>query len=413
VNYDKMYTFKFENYCLLHEAPYSYFMNFTLSITIIAFAILQSCHPNPTGLIQNELDEISRRWVPDKRVGICNFTLEEGQKNEMVLKGETIFPKAKEEVLRLLASKSITFVDSVAILPDTIRTDKCWGIIALSVANLRSKPAHSAELVTQAIMGTPVRILKEDGGWILVQTPELYIAWTNVSSVEQMNLTTINNWRHADRIIYTDTYGMVYKDSKLKMVMSDLVAGAIVVKKSTKQNLIEVILPNGSSGFVSNPNWLSFKQWKDTLSLTGDHIAEIGERFLGFPYMWGGTSSKAMDCSGLVKTVYFLNGVILERDASQQIKHGKELNITNGSDKLQKGDLLFFGSKNPYRVLHVGIYIGNNQIIHSSGSVQISGIDPNNGNYCNRLNAEFLGARRIIGSLSESGNWPIKSHNWY
>jgi gamma-D-glutamyl-L-lysine dipeptidyl-peptidase len=388
-------------------------MKVVLLFTFIAVVLLLSCHSSSVEPLQGEINAIAKRWVPDKRVGICSFTLLRRGGDKMVLKGESLIPEARSEVLALLKSKGISVTDSSVMLPDTVQNEKSWGIIDISVANLRSRPAHPAELVSQAIMGTPVRVLKEDDGWILIQTPDHYIAWTNNSSVQRMSFPEINNWRNSDRLIYKDSYGTVYKDIMRTMIMSDLVAGAIVIKKSGKGDVSEVCLPDGRNGYVSNQNWMNFKQWKDTVSLISDKMIATGNQFLGFPYLWGGTSSKAMDCSGFVKTVCFLNGVILERDASQQFMHGKEIDITSGWDKLQKGDLLFFGSKQPFHVTHVGMYIGDSEVINSSGYVRIGSLDRNRDNFSDYLSSTLIGAKRIIGFNPEQGYLPVKLHNWY
>ena len=388
-------------------------MKSIVPIAIASLILLLGCQSPSADLVQTEIDSIAKRWVPDKRVGICDLTLLKGKSNEMILRGESMFPEAKAEVLQLLVSKGISVIDSVQILPDTIHFEKNWGVVSLSVANLRSKPAHSAEMASQAIMGTPVRILKESDGWLLVQTPDQYIAWTNATSIKQMKRSEIIDWRNADRLIYTDTYGIISGDDKLTSVVSDLVAGAIVVKKSENKNIIEVTLPDGRSGYVSNQKWLNLKQWKDTVSVIPAKLIANGERFLGFPYLWGGTSSKGIDCSGFVKTIYFLNGVILERDASQQFKHGKEIDITSGWENLQKGDLLFFGSKETKRITHVGMYIGDSEIIHSSGSVRINSLDPKRENYSKHLSSILVGAKRVIGTPSGPGYLPVKMHSWY
>jgi hypothetical protein len=382
-------------------------------LTIVLLTLLVSCQRSWVKPVQKEITLIEKRWVPDKRVAICDITIVKGKGNEMVLKGESTIAEAKTEIIQLLSLKGITFVDSVILLPDTIHLEKTWGIVSLSVANLRSKPAHSSEMVSQAIMGTPCRVLKEDDGWILIQTPDLYIGWTNESSVQQMNHTEINEWRKADRIIYTDTYGVISGDSKLTSVISDLVAGAIVIKKSEDKNISQVILPDGRSGYVSNQKWLNLNEWKDTVNLLPEKMIDTGERFLGFPYLWGGTSSKGLDCSGFVKTVCFLNGVILERDASQQFTHGEIIDVTSGWDKLKKGDLLFFGSKQPLRVTHVGMYIGESQFIHCSGSVQLNSFDPKKEDYNKHLFEVLVGAKRIIGQPSQQGIMSVKMDSWY
>ena len=388
-------------------------MKSQITFAIFVFTLLLSCHPKSVDLLQSEIDGVAKRWVPDKRVGLCNFKLENGSGDKIVLKGETIFPEAKTEVLQLLKNKGISVTDSSVILPDSVSLKKIWGVVSLSIANLRSKPAHSSELVSQAIMGTPVRVLKMEDGWVLVQTPDRYIAWTNQAAVHLMSSSEMNEWRNGDRLIYTESNGSVYEDSKQTVVMSDLVAGAIVTKKSESKNITEVSLPDGRVGFVTNQNWRNFKQMKDTVSLIGDNLIIAGKRFLGFPYLWGGTSSKAMDCSGFVKTVYFLNGMVLERDASQQINHGKEIDISSGYTNLQKGDLLYFGSKQPYKVTHTGMYIGDSEFIHSSGFIHINSLDKNRSNYNSELVPKLVGARRVIGNPPEQGCLPLKQHDWY
>src|SRR5512133_1126365 len=122
-------------------------MKFFNSLAVIFLMLLLSCHQQSAELLQKEIDGITKHWVPDKRVGICNLTLVKRGGEEMVLKGESLFPGAKAEVLQLLKSKGISVIDSVVILPDTLNLKKNWGVVTLSVANLRSKPAHSAELV--------------------------------------------------------------------------------------------------------------------------------------------------------------------------------------------------------------------------------------------------------------------------
>ena len=159
---------------------------------------------------------------------------------------------ARTKVLQMLSSKGFSVIDSVTILPDTVQLEKNWGLITLSVANMRSKPAHSSELVSQTIMGTPVRILKDGDGWILIQTPDQYIGWTNKSAVQQMNRSQINVWRKADRMIFHGNQGNIYGDRQETIVVSDLVAGAIVVKQSEGIDYTMVTLPDGRAGYISN-----------------------------------------------------------------------------------------------------------------------------------------------------------------
>ena len=372
-----------------------------------------SCQSRSVPSFQTDVDSIVRRVVPDRRIGICDLNLIERGGAKLVLRGESMFPAANTEVLKFFTKKGIDIIDSTVLIPDTVHLEKWWGLISLSVANMRSKPGHASEMVSQAIMGTPVRILKDGDGWFLIQTPDRYIGWTNKSAVQPMSYLEILNWRKANRLICRLSEGKIYADPQKKGVISDLVAGAIVIRNSENHGMTQVILPDGRVGYVPGLNWLNFNQWKDSVSLRSERMIVDGKQFLGFPYLWGGTSSKGMDCSGFVKTVCFLNGIILERDASQQIRHGVEVDLSRGFDNLKQGDLLFFGSKQPFRVNHVGIYIGNSELIHESGSVHINSLNKNRANFNSDLCSNIVGARRIIGALPEPGYWTIKMHQWY
>jgi cell wall-associated NlpC family hydrolase len=130
--------------------------------------------------------------------------------------------------------------------------------------------------------------------------------------------------------------------------------------------------------------------------------------------LWGGTSSKAFDCSGFSKTVYYLNGLILFRDASQQALHGLSVDITPDQGKMKPGDLLFFGSRDNTKlhVNHVAVYRGDSEYINSSGRVRINSLDSTRCNYNDRAQS-LLAVKRIIGVADDPGIIPINSHPWY
>ena len=133
--------------------------------------------------------------------------------------------------------------------------------------------------------------------------------------------------------------------------------------------------------------------------------------------MWGGTSIKGMDCSGFTKTTYYLNGIILQRDASQQVATGVDVDITNGLDNLKMGDLIFFGRKaaetQKERATHVGIYIGEGEFIHCATSVRINSLLPEAENYYEG-STRLIRARRILGNEdTDKGIWTVRQHPWY
>jgi cell wall-associated NlpC family hydrolase len=113
-----------------------------------------------------------------------------------------------------------------------------------------------------------------------------------------------------------------------------------------------------------------------------------------------------MDCSGFTKTVYFMNGLVIPRDASQQVHAGQPVDSEQPFDQLEVGDLLFFGtpatSDKKERVVHVGMWIGDKKFIHASGQVRVSSVDPDDEHYDEYNVNRFLRARRYAPGLEGS-----------
>ena len=364
---------------------------------------------------QSEIDSISVKWVPDGREGICTVTAKPGKQGTIILIGETTNTKAKQEIIKTLNNQDIALIDSILILPDTIRNEKFMGLVTLSVINIRKQPDHGSELVSQAILGTPVLILKKRNSWLLIQTPDRYIGWTEKSSVRLATREELFAWRQANKVLFIENSGWIYDAPDKHGVVGDLVAGSILEKTGESKGYAKVVLPDGREGFVENKKLMDFHSWKVQVPGNEENIIKIASTFLGLPYLWGGTSSKAVDCSGFVQSVYFMNGLILARDASLQALHGLPVDVSDGYGRLKSGDLLFFGSKENSRlhVTHVAIYKGNSEYINSSGRVMINSLDSTRTNYNSYRKNSLLIARRIISAENDSGIVPVNKHSWY
>ena len=203
-------------------------------------------------------------------------------------------------------------------------------------------------------------------------------------------------------------------------------AGGREVRPVVKGKWAQVMLPSGRTGWVRKED---LRRLEGSIDIKmGDEaegrvsqekmedIIASAQLLLGVPYLWGGMSAKGVDCSGLVRISCIMNGILLPRNASQQIRCGKpvEMNADPAfwneearKDKetfsremrqritsLKRGDLVFFGTpataEKPMRVTHVGIYLGNGEIIHSSHLVRINSLDPEADNY-------YENAHRLIG----------------
>ena len=384
-------------------------------ITVILFVLL-GCHNSDVSRLQSEVDLIAARFVPDHRVGICNVKLASGEKGSIIITGETTNTIAVNEIIKALNKSGKTLVDSIVFLPDTIINNKFMGLVTLSVINLRKEPDHASELVSQAILGTPVMILKRNDSWLLIKTPDNYIAWTENSSVKEMSKAEMAIWKQAEKVIYRENTGWLYDSPSMKSgVVGDLVGGAIIEKTGETSDYVNLILPDGRKGFAEKQHVMNFNDWKKSVSCTEESICNIAMTFMGLPYLWGGTSSKGVDCSGFVQSVFFRNGLILQRDASMQALHGINIDLSGGLGLLEKGDLLFFGSKKngtPH-VTHVAIYIGNKEYINSSGRVMVNSLDSTQLNFSSYKFNSLLSARRIIRVMGDPGIVPVNRQSWY
>jgi gamma-D-glutamyl-L-lysine dipeptidyl-peptidase len=390
-----------------------YFCFLLISATLSA---VLSCSNTGNGFYQSEIDSISSVIVPDQRIGLCNVRAVSSDNGTVIIRGETTNSIAKEAIINTLSKLNKNLIDSIIILPDTLINKKYSGLVTLSVINLRKEPDHASELVSQSIMGTPVHIIKEDDWWYLIQTPDKYIAWTEKSSVVPTTQAEMVQWRNSNRIIFTERTGWIFKGpSEDSGVVGDIVANCIAEKTGATNGYVRIKLPDGREGYVNGRDVLEFKKFRRKPIPDGEKIVSSAESLMGIPYLWGGSSAKGVDCSGFVQTVFFMNGMIMMRDASLQALHGSNIDISEGFDNLRKGDLLFFGTKqhNSPHVTHVAIYIGDNEYINSSGRVMINNLDSTKANFSRyRLNS-LLMARRVLGIDDDPGIVQVRKSLWY
>ncbi|MFO7853237.1 MAG: NlpC/P60 family protein [Bacteroidota bacterium] len=329
-----------------------------------------------------------------------------------------------KKIIKVICRQLIFFVVALPLILSACKTEETeklldfeepYGLVNVSVCNMRPVPAHNTELISQAVMGTPVKILKLKSGWYYIQTPESYEGWVPAQAIRSMELSEFEKWKGSDRIIYTEKYGDIYGDTVAMKIISDIVAGSIIKLKKQEPNYYHLVLPDGREGYLHKDEAIVFDEWLADTEPREESLKKWAEIHKGVPYLWGGTSSKAFDCSGFVKTVYYLNGLILARDASQQFDYGIKISKEAYPDSLRLGDLLFFGYDNEgnVRPTHVGMYIGDTEFIHASGMVKVNSLDSTRNNFSHGRRDSFLGARRIIGAGRADGLQFISSHPWY
>lgn len=362
--------------------------------------LLLSCSTKDDSAVEDIIYNIKEEVAPDKRVAIFDISAE-GSGSTIVLTGETDQPEGLSVLEDSLKIRGIDFENEVLVLPDEELGKKTMGVARNSVVNIRSNPRHSAELATQALLGMPLKVLKKEGSWYLIQTPEDYISWIDAGGIQLMTDAELEEWKQTEKIIYLNNFGFSYLDrSTDSQVISDLVMGNVLKMISENGNYYEVEYPDGRNAFVRKNEAMLFNVWKTMTKPTQETLVTTSKQLMGIPYLWGGTSSKGVDCSGFTKTIYLMNGKIIPRDASQQVFAGEFVDDSKDFESLQPGDLIFFGTPatadRSRRVVHVGMWIGNNEFIHSSGRVRISSVDPNAPNFDEFNVNRYLESRRYI-----------------
>lgn len=282
---------------------------------------------------------------------------------------------------------------------------KRWAVVELSTIYMRLMPDYESPLETQELMGTIVEIVGEKSYWREIVSPQPYQAWCTTKGIVEMSEEELQAYKAAPKCIFTGLYGHIYeKPSGKSETISDLVGGDVMRIGAKKKGWTEVILPSGKKGWVRSglvkphTGFISIAKGEGTAeSISEEKMEDIiatAMKLKGVPYLWGGMSPKGVDCSGLVRWSYLMNGILLPRNASQSIYCGEPVSL----DSLQKGDLVYFGTPakdgKPQRVTHVGIYIGDGRIIHASHLVRVNSLTPGEDDYYENAH-RLIAARRL------------------
>ena len=375
---------------------------------LVAGVALMATVPAAMGQASSAADvlkELKNNIAPDKRTAVWDVNTID-QNGVLTVWGTVGTQEQKDAVSKALNGTG-AFQNQLVVLENSLPADRRSAVVKLSIATLRTSGRHAAEMATQAIMGTPVKVIQADDDWYRVQTPDDYIAYVPSSSLRFMTAQEQQAWKQARRCIVTvyDTR-LVTKPGGDETV-TDLVLGNVLEYKGEKGKWVLLATPDGRQGYVEKASVQDFAEWSKQ-DFNVEQIEKTAFRMMGSSYLWGGTSTKVTDCSGLSKVSYFSNGIILQRDASQQALYGLKI---KGSDwqQCQPGDLLFFGNSATGRVTHVGIYLHDGKYIHCSGQVKVNSLVDGADDYL----YPALSASRVAGQVGTKGITAVRNHPWY
>lgn len=391
-------------------------------VTIVLLVLLASACTSPTARTISGLNQLlvstHQQIAPDDRIELWDVSVH-SDSGHFSLIGNLTSQEAFDALEVALDQQFPEVENRIILHSEGGEGALVNALVNNSVIHLRREPSSTKELVTQALLGTPVRILKTEGGKSLIQVPDRYIGWVNTKEVYAVDEEGLAAYRDAEKVIYTPQYGLAFSEpDMLSMPVTDLVIGNIISKVSEEGGFTQVSYPDGRLGWVKSSELVPAEEifYKTTLK---ENLVQTSLKFHGIPYLWGGTSSKTIDCSGLVCNVYFMNGIQLPRDADMQALIGKELTTSMAPDGLEAGDLLFFGRKasegKEENVTHVAMYIGNGEYIHSAGyreRVSINSMDSTMGSFIERYPEIFVRAVRILGEEYD-GFLPIAENAFY
>jgi hypothetical protein len=231
-----------------------------------------------------------------------------------------------------------------------------YGICNLSNIPLRAAPSDKSEMTSQLLFGDHFRVLEIANQWLkIVLAYDEYEGWVDKKQCIALSSTQFEKLEKEALILSNEPVDFVEDENR---------------------NLLAVVLgtrlPSYSNGSIKiGEKIFTFQGKISNGQVIKKNIVNTAFMYLNTPYLWGGKTPFGVDCSGLTQMVYKINGFKLFRDASQQAAQGEVLSFIEESEP---GDLAFFDDHEG-NIIHVGIILANNYIIHASGKVRIDRLD--------------------------------------
>jgi len=229
-----------------------------------------------------------------------------------------------------------------------------FGICNLAMIPLRFEASDKSEIVSQVLFGEHFQILEQLKQWSLIKMQyDGYEGWVDSKQFQLISETSFN-----------------------QLSTEAIILNADLIEYITAPSNLLIPIPLGASLSFLNHNDINtsnfdFEGIKTSGEKNKECLINTAFMYLNAPYLWGGKTPFGIDCSGFTQMVYKLNGYKLLRDASQQSTQGEALSFIEES---QPGDLAFFDNEEG-NIIHVGIIMDDNYIIHASGKVRIDRLD--------------------------------------
>ena len=237
--------------------------------------------------------------------------------------------------------------------------NQVFGVCNLSLVPLRAGASHQSEMISQLLFGDNFEVLDVTEKWANIRTAyDDYEGWIDQNQFVVVDLKTFTILHHLKTILRPEVYHPVKNISE--NVVLNLVAGSNLPAFTDGKFVL-----NGTEYLVGNA------AINPGTNIFATQVEKVARLYLNTPYLWGGRSVFGIDCSGFTQMVFKQFRIKIHRDAWQQALQG---NLVDFLQETKPGDLAFFDNEDG-RIIHVGIMLDNERIIHASGKVKIDKID--------------------------------------
>ena len=231
-----------------------------------------------------------------------------------------------------------------------------FGICQLNCIAIRKEPLDQSEMVSQLLFGETFQVLREEGDWVQIHLDyDFYEGWVLKQQILELGEEDYKRVSKHDAFFSNEMVTFIEDKYEHPQILT--LGAALPEFKEFQFSLGEFV-------YSFDGDIVSGKQQKNSLVITA-------YKFLNAPFLWGGRTPFGVDCSGFTQMVYKINGYQLFRDAHQQASQGEVLSFI---EECEPGDLAFFDNEEG-EIIHTGIILEHNHIIHCHGKVRIDRID--------------------------------------
>ena len=335
--------------------------------------------------LQQYISHFQRRLGNDPRLFAFRVNHQADESGTVRLSGHVEFSETRSGIAKFLTVLGFQHIENqVGTLPDPDLGAMKYGRVIASHSYSYDRPQEPRSVVTDCLMGEPLYLLLMEDGHFLAHSGEGYLGYVSADDVEPMDFDSFQSYLDARDV-------RVIADHTISPT-SVIPAGALLVSESRDDEVYRCVLTDGK--VVAIPS----DKCRPALAPHAEieHVIASGMELLGTPYVWGGKTSRGIDCSGLVQVAFSTAGLHLPRDSNQQQLLGQLVATRWHRNNLRRGDTLYFVGQNG-RIRHTAIYLGAGRYLQAETPVvEISSLDPDDPEYDQRRADSFVFGKRLL-----------------